>query len=98
MATAKSPRNRSKVGPQGEDADFLVEEFDMPARDAADLVSRDSDDTDRIAAKAAARQRKRDALKDVPSAESPQDDLVADTDEEALKPVVRRPNRRIGAG
>lgn len=98
MTTRKSPRDRSKVAPQGEDADFLVEEFAVPASDAAALVTSDGGDADAVGAKVSERQRKRDALKDVPSAEAPRDDIVPDSDEQALKPVLRRPNRRIGAG
>ena len=41
MTEKNSPRGRSRTAPQGDDAAFLVDEFDMGEQEAADAVKRD---------------------------------------------------------
>lgn len=98
MGAKQSPRERSKAKAQGEDADFLIEEFDMQAGDAAGLVAGDGADADKVAAQARSREKGKDPLRGKPAAEEPATERVADTDEQALKPVLHKENRRSGAG
>jgi hypothetical protein len=90
-------RERSKVKPQGEDAAFLVEEFEVPPHEAADLVTREGGDADKVEDKAREAMKKRDPLKDAPTPQ-PAGDFTPDADEERLKPVVHEENRRTSGG
>ena len=91
-------RDRSKVKPQGEDAAYLVDEFDMTPREAAELVKRDGEDAGRVEDAAQDALKKRDPLKGQPTPKAPASDFTTDADEERLKPVVRERNMRTSGG
>jgi hypothetical protein len=91
-------RDRSKVKPQGEDAAFLVEEFEVPPHEAADLVTREGGDAGKVEDETREAIKKRDPLKEKPTPKPPASDFTADADEERLKPVVREDNRRTSGG
>ena len=94
---SETVRDRSKSRPSGDDADFLVEEFDVPPHEAADLVSDDAREADAV--EDSVRRRNRDATGDgLPLPSGDDDDIVPDNDEVRDKPVVQGPNRRTGAG
>ena len=97
MPDKQTPRDRSTVKPQGEDADFLIEEFDVSDTDAGKLVARDGVSPDEVTAAARKERADRDDLQGVPTPE-PGPDHVADSDEVARKPVVRSRNARTGGG
>jgi hypothetical protein len=98
MPNKQTVRDRSKVKPQGEDAAFLVEEFDVTAREAAELVARDDEDADKVKDATYDALKGRDPLRNKPTPEAPASDLTADTDEVRLKPVVHKPNMRTSGG
>ena len=79
-----------------EDGTFLAEEFDIPARKAARLVSSEGD-AGKVEAGVHEKLRSADALEGVPTPRA-SDDLTTDTDETRLKPVLHDKNNRTGAG
>jgi hypothetical protein len=91
-------RDRSKVKPQGEDAAFLVEEFEMPPREAAELVKREGEDAGEVEDATHQELKKRDPLKNDPTPQAPASDFTEDSDEERLKPVVHKQNLRSSGG
>jgi hypothetical protein len=91
-------RDRSKVKPQGEDAAFLVEEFEVPPHEAADLITPEGEDASKVEDEARAAIKNRDPLKQTPTPKPPASDFTADADEERLKPVVHQENRRTSGG
>jgi hypothetical protein len=90
--------NKPKVEQKADDAEFLVEHFDIPIPTAAELVA--GQEVDVIAVELAARKldSSRDPLEGVPVPKEPTSDLTGDNDEVRLKPVIRRRNKRRGAG
>ena len=80
------------------DAAFLAQEFDMPATDAAALVSGKPRDDDQTQALADTVREARDPLEGTPTPEPSPEQFIADSDEDALKPVLSRRNDRLGAG
>jgi len=84
------PRN-SPAGREGkhENVDFLVDRFGIASPQAADLVTDDESEADALSSQKNAREHGTDDLADKPVPETPRTDHVADTDEEALKPVLR---------
>ena len=82
-------------GDKRDKADFLIEAFDVPPHEAADLVG--DDDPDAVALRAQRRARDADAPPDGPVPEEPRSETVPDSDEVRLKPVLKR-NDRSGAG
>ncbi len=91
-------RDRSKVKPQGEDAAYLVDQFDMAPREAAELVKRKGEDADKVEQAAQDALKKRDPLKNQPTPKASPSDYTSDADEEVLKPVVRERNMRTSGG
>ena len=73
-----------------EDVDFLVDSFGIASPKAADLIAEDDKEADRLSSKANARQHAKDDLGDAPVPEAPESDFVVDSDEEQLKPVLRK--------
>lgn len=97
MADRHTVRDRSTVKPQGEDADFLIEEFGVSENEAGELVARDGITPEEVTAAGRKERAGRDRLEGVPTPE-PGPDYVADSDEVARKPVVNRTNERSGGG
>ena len=97
MPKKETVRDRSKVKPQGEDAAFLVEEFDMQPREAAELVAPEGADPDEVVQAARRSVKKHDAMKGKPTPEAAKV-ITSDADEELLKPVIREENRRTSGG
>jgi hypothetical protein len=91
---------QGKPSPEGgkpvEEAEFLVEEFELTEREASELVT--DGDAGEIGAAVQKKRRQRRVLQDVPVPDAPKSDFTADSDEELLKPVIRRPNDRSGGG
>jgi hypothetical protein len=86
-------RNSAKV----DDATFLADEFNIPERNAARLVTPPGQ-VDAIAAEVSRRRKEDDPLAAKPTPQEPERDLVPDNDEERLKPVLHHPNERRGGG
>jgi hypothetical protein len=80
------------------DAEFLADEFEMPARKAADLVARPGSDGEAIKAEVHERQLAEDPLKGMPTPQEPAVEHEEDTDEVRLKPVLHERNDHSGAG
>jgi hypothetical protein len=91
-------RDRSKVKPQGEDAAYLVDQFDMAPREAAELVKREGEDAGKVEQAAQDALKKRDPLKGQPTPKASRSEYTSDADEERLKPVVREKNMRTSGG
>jgi hypothetical protein len=91
------PKPSRDSGKPAEEAEFLVEEFELTEREASELVS--DGDGEAGETRAAVQKKRADhkPLQDAPVPEAPETDLTADSDEERLKPVVRRRNDRTGA-
>jgi hypothetical protein len=83
------------------DTKFLAKEFHIPEQRAARAVLGeqvpDSVVTD-LGAEVHRQLLSEDPLRDVPTPEEPSSDLISDTDEIRLKPVVHKRNDRTGAG
>jgi hypothetical protein len=93
----QAPNNADKVA----DAKFLVDEFGISAPKVAGLIVGEGEPapvTDEILAQVQQQVRTEDSLADKPTPEAPANDLVADTDEQRLKPVLHNSNKRLGAG
>ena len=81
------------------DAKFLVDEFGIAPRKAADLVAdADPAEISSINVEVSRRENDDDPLASVPTPQEPDRDLVPDNDEERLKPVLHHPNNRRGGG
>ena len=84
-----------------DDAMFLSNEFDIAPDRAAKLVTdagtSETDSAD-LANDVRARVAETDALAGVPTPQSDPSELRPDADETPLKPVLRKPNQRTGAG
>lgn len=83
-------------GNPAEEAEFLVEAFDLTEREASELVT--DGDAGETGAAVQKKRRARGAFQEVPVPEAPKSDLTADSDEELLKPVVGARNDRTGGG
>jgi hypothetical protein len=96
------PRGRAHEQAPGstkaEDAEFLVENFDIPIPTAADLVAGPEIDVIDVELATRKLEASHDPLKGVPVPKEPTSDLVSDNDEVRLKPVIRKKNKRRGAG
>ncbi|GGA60382.1 hypothetical protein [Pelagibacterium lentulum] len=53
------------------DANFIVDEFDVPVPEAADLIARDPQEADELQEQAFEHQKQQDPLEGVPTPESP---------------------------
>jgi hypothetical protein len=80
------------------EAEFLVEEFELTEREASELVTGDDRTADETTSGVQKKRAAREPLEDAPTPEAPESDLTPDSDEVRLKPVVRRANDRTGAG
>jgi len=80
------------------DGEFLVEGFGIPPLEAARLVAREGADPKKLTRELSKHDHEVDALGSVPTPQPDEKDLVPDSDERALKPVLRRRNKRTGAG
>jgi hypothetical protein len=85
-------------GKPAEEAEFLVEEFELTEREASELVTDGDGEAGETQAAVLKKRASREALQDAPVPEAPKSDLTADSDEERLKPVVRSRNDRTGGG
>jgi hypothetical protein len=85
--TGPQPRSEAQ---QDQDVDFLVDTFGVAERKAADIVGQDDTGRDRLMRHAYRHQHERDDMAGQPVPEPSPDDHVADTDEEARKPVLRK--------
>lgn len=81
-----------------DEAEFLVEEFEVTEREASELVTGSEGDAADTQAAVLKKRGRPSSLADTPVPEEPASDLAADNDEERLKPVVRARNERTGAG
>lgn len=97
MTAKENLRNRSTVKPQGDDAAFLVEEFDVGEQDAAKLVQRDGATTADIEREARKKQQQHDPLDGVPVPEGGPEH-IPDSDEVQKKPVLHSRHDRTGGG
>lgn len=88
-----APDTKQKV----DDGTFLADQFDIPPRKAAELVSDGAAEADDVHAGVQHNIDANDPLEGVPTPES-SDDFTADADETRLKPVLHRPNKSGGAG
>lgn len=85
-------------GKPADEAEFLVEAFDLTEREASELVTEDDGAAAKAQAAVLRKRGQRSRLGDAPVPEAPDSDLTADSDEERLKPVVGTRNNRKGAG
>jgi len=86
------PQSKNSLGgrpEQRENVDFLVDRFGIASPKAADLVTDDEREADALSSQKNAREHGKDDLAGTPVPEAPSEDHVADSDEEALKPVLR---------
>lgn len=97
MTEKVNPRDRSRTAPQGDDAAFLVDEFDMGEEEAAEAVKRDGVTADEVKDAARRSRQENKPLDDLPTPASGPDH-VADSDEVRLKPVLNTANERSGGG
>lgn len=81
-----------------DEAEFLVEEFDLTEREASELVTEEDAAAARTRAAVQRKRSQRAPLADAPLPEVPDSDFTPDSDEERLKPVVRKRNDRSGGG
>lgn len=88
----------SGSGKPAEEAEFLVEEFELTEREASELVTDGESEAGDAQAAVLKKRANREVLPDAPVPEAPKSDLTADSDEERLKPVVRTRNDRTGGG
>lgn len=95
---ASTSRVNSARPSREQDAKFVAETFDVPQRLAARLVAGAGAPESEVVSIAAnvERQRRRGEYEGIPTPESDSEDFVADADETALKPVLRRSNKRPG--
>ena len=96
---ARPPQNPHPTAPSAtddkvEDAVFLHDEFGIAETEAAELVTPDGSDTDAVRL----HDQNKDPLADVPTPRQPNRDMVEDTDEVRLKPVLHDRNERTGSG
>ena len=87
---------RQSIKSKYDDAEFLADEFDLPSRKAAELVSERGDEVDAITAEVAKRQDSENVLEGVPTPEEPTFEHGIDMDEVRLKPVLQERNDRSG--
>lgn len=85
-----------KAPSEVDDATFIADEFDMPERDAAGLVT--DGDRSELTQKTMQRRKDEDPLSGEPTPEEPRRDFVADEDEVSLKPVLHEQHNRAGSG
>ena len=94
------PQQQRQPAPTDE-AKFIADEFDIPARRVARAVAGDAASDERVSDLAADVHRARAeeaSVASVPTPESDDQEHTADSDETALKPVLDRNNQRLGAG
>lgn len=74
---------------KGEDADFLVEEFDLPVHSASELVAGETADADEVQEAAWDKRKDHDPLEGVPVPKSPKQAFPSRSDDMMQKNVVR---------
>jgi len=79
----------------GEEAKFLADNFDIPEQKAVDLVAPKRAGNLR---ETVHKERQSSGSGDHPVPAGPDRPATTDADEERLKPVLRKPNNRSGAG
>lgn len=84
-------------GKPADEAEFLVEEFELTEREASELVTADEGQAQETQSAVLRKRASNEALEDAPVPEAPVSDFTPDNDEERLKPVVRARNDRTGA-
>lgn len=92
-------KNRAKTSPgdgegrgleqKAEDADFLVEEFDLPVHTASEMVAGDEADADAVQEAAWEKRKHHDPLEGVPVPRSPRQAFPSRSDDMMQKNVVR---------
>lgn len=92
------PKQPEAGGKPADEAEFLVEEFDLTEREASELLTEDDNAATKAQAAVLKKRGQRAPLEDAPVPETPDSDFTADSDEERLKPVVGTRNDRRGAG
>ncbi|HEV7274920.1 MAG TPA: hypothetical protein VGN80_01400 [Devosiaceae bacterium] len=95
---AKPKPDAESAGKPAEEAEFLVEEFDLTEREASELVTEGDSAATEAQAAVQKKRKQRAPLGNAPVPEAPDSDFTADSDEDRLKPVVRTRNDRTGAG
>ncbi|KKB12715.1 hypothetical protein VE25_05625 [Devosia geojensis] len=73
---------------KSENVDFLVDRFGIASPKAAGLVADDESEADTLSSEKNAREHRVDDLADAPVPEEARSDHIADSDEDALKPVL----------
>lgn len=80
------------------DTEFLVDEFGVKEAEAAELVTGKAREDTETMALARKVRRNQNPLDEKPTPQEPERDFVEDSDEQALKPVLKTKNDRQGAG
>lgn len=74
---------------KAEDADFLVEEFDLPVHTASEMVAGEDADSDDVQEAAWQKRKDHDPLEGVPVPRSPEQAFPSRSDDMMQKNVVR---------